>query len=109
MPHGVKGAPSCFRFYYARPQIFEVVLFFLLLWSGARVTRLIVIQRRKHAGASPRSGSNVERASGAQQGPELSESTTSFYDFLVREVHKAAGRFGRLFVRRNLCGNQPVS
>jgi hypothetical protein len=31
------------------------------------------------------------------------------HDFLVREVHKAAGRFGRLFVRRNLCGNQPVS
>ena len=28
-------------------------------------------------------------------------------DFLVREVHKAAGKFGRIFVRRNgLRGNQ---
>ena len=33
--------------------------------------------------------------------PGASSSASRKHDFLVREVHKAAGKFGRIFVRRN--------
>ena len=33
--------------------------------------------------------------------PGASSSASRKHEFLVREVHKAAGKFGRIFVRRN--------
>ena len=68
-PTALKAHRRVFRFLSRALSSFFEVASLLLSAVGSTSYRLIVIQRRKHAGASPRSD---RRASGAQQGPESS-------------------------------------